>query len=260
MMVQTEKGMRKTLERKLELSAFTLRIIALLTMFCDHAAKTIFASHNVNFLLLVGRFAYPIFAYQLVEGYVHTKDLKSYIKKLLCFAVLSEIPFNLLAGDGTLFYPSAQNVLWTMLIGICVIYGMERMQRYETMSISLVVSCFFIVMCGYLAATYGRVDYAGPGILMIVLFYGSRQTKYRYWIELSGMVLINGYLLMGPFEVWKIGNREVTYSLQSAAILALIPIWLYGGKQGYHSRWFQIFCYGFYPLHMILLVMIAFAA
>lgn len=241
--------------RKVEVSAFTLRIVAMIAMFCDHAAKTILNSTDINLLLIVGRLAYPIFAYQLVEGYFHTKNLGAYVRRLCIFAVLSEIPFNLMVG-GALFYPAAQNVLWTMLIGIGVIYGIERMRRLETMSLSTMGMIFVIVLCGDFAATYGMTDYAGPGVLMIVLFYCSRCVKYRYLVELFGMVLVNGCLLIGPFEVLRIGEYEITYSLQSIAILALLPIWLYKGKQGYHSRWFQTFCYGFYPLHMMVLIWI----
>lgn len=43
---------------------------------------------------------------------------------------------------------------------------------------------------------------------------------------------------------------------QGLAILALIPIWLYRGKQGYHAKWFQYFCYAFYPLHLLVLYII----
>lgn len=242
--------------RRIELSSFQLRCIAMISMFFDHFAKVVMPNFGTGLFLVMGRLAYPIFAYLLVEGYFHTRNRKRYAQRLLGYAIFSEIPFNLLVSSKDCFYPFAQNVLWTLLIGMGVLYGLEQICETDTLY-TIVLNCM-AVMCGYMVAMYLRCDYGGPGILMIVLFYYARKTKFPYVIEFVGMILINGYLLQGPYEMLQIGEIEIMYSLQSLAIAALLPIWLYNGKLGYHSRGFQRLCYGFYPVHMIVLFMIVY--
>ncbi|MDD6201867.1 MAG: TraX family protein, partial [Lachnospiraceae bacterium] len=84
------------------ISSFTLHIIAILLMLCDHLWATVFSQYD--WLTWVGRLAYPIFAFMLVEGYFHTRNLKKYLGRLLFWAILSELPFNLMYG-GSLIYP-----------------------------------------------------------------------------------------------------------------------------------------------------------
>ena len=71
-----------------------------------------------DWLTCIGRIAFPIFAFMIVEGYFHTRDLKKYVKRIFIFALISEIPFNLALGS-RLFYPIHQNVLWMGKWRIC---------------------------------------------------------------------------------------------------------------------------------------------
>ena len=105
-----------------DISAAMLHIIAMTFMLMDHLWATLLPAQD--WLTCVGRLAFPIFAFMAVEGYFHTHSLKKYILRLLLFAVLSEIPFDLMYG-GTWFYPFHQNVIWTLLIGLSGIHLME---------------------------------------------------------------------------------------------------------------------------------------
>lgn len=143
------KPIRPAAANCIDLSAAALHIIAMALMLMDHLWATLLPAQD--WLTCAGRLTFPIFAFMTVEGYFHTRNLKRYALRLLLFALLSEVPFDLMYG-GTWFYPVHQNVIWTLL--------------------------------------------------------------------------------------------------------ALVPIWLYRGRQGCHSKPFQYACYAFYPVHMLLLVLV----
>ena len=101
------------------------------------------------------------------------------------------------------------------------------------------------------------VDYYGTGVLTIFIFYFFRGRK---WWCLAGQLLalywVNVQLLGGLLYPVHIFGMEFEICQQGLALLALLPIWLYRGRQGYHSKPFQYACYAFYPVHMLILVLI----
>ena len=107
----------------LEITSAGLHILAMALMLCDHAWATVVPGND--WLNCVGRLAFPIFAFMLVEGYFHTRSVKKYMLRMLVFALISEIPFNLMVGGGW-FYPVHQNVLWTFLIALVMIHWNEK--------------------------------------------------------------------------------------------------------------------------------------
>ena len=76
------------------MSSFVLKIIACFTMFIDHVGYLIFNGDS-SWFNYVGRLAFPIFAFQISEGYIHTHDVKKYLLRLILFAFISQIPFLL---------------------------------------------------------------------------------------------------------------------------------------------------------------------
>ena len=97
----------------LETTSMSLHIMAMIFMLCDHLWATVIPGNE--WLTCIGRIAYPLFAFMIVEGYFHTHNLKRYVGRLFLFALLSEIPFNLVMGS-RYFYPLHQNVLFTFLM------------------------------------------------------------------------------------------------------------------------------------------------
>ena len=85
------------------LNGFHLKLIAACTMFIDHMGHTLFPT--VLWLRCIGRLAFPIFCFLIAEGCVYTRDRRKYALRLLAFALLSEVPFDLMVG-GTVWYPS----------------------------------------------------------------------------------------------------------------------------------------------------------
>ena len=236
-----------------DLSAAALHILAMALMLMDHLWATLLPAQD--WLTCAGRVAFPIFAFMAVEGYFHTRSFKKYALRMLLFAVLSEIPFDLMYG-GTWFYPVHQNVIWTLLLGLMGIYLMEKARKTGKTWLYVLV-CIGITLAGAILGTLGMVDYYGAGVLTVFVFYFFRGRKWWCLLgQVLGLYWINVELLGGLMYPVELLGMELELCQQGFALLALIPIWLYRGRQGYHSKPFQYVCYGFYPAHMLLLAII----
>ena len=239
--------------KRIEISAAALHIIAMTFMLMDHLWATLLPAQD--WLTCVGRIAFPVFAFMTVEGYFHTHNLKKYMLRLLLFALLSEIPFDLMYG-GTWFYPIHQNVIWTLLMGLLGIHLMETVHKNQKRWV-YVLTAFVTVVLGMIFGTLCMVDYYGVGVLTVFVFYFFRGR--RWWCLLGQFIALywlNVELLGGLMYPVQLFEAEFEVCQQGLALLALIPIWLYRGRQGYHSKPFQYVCYAFYPVHMLVLVLI----
>lgn len=235
---------------KLETTSFSLHMMGMVFMLCDHLWGTSFVNHDV--FTCIGRLTFPIYAFLIVEGYFHTGNFRKYMKRLFLFAVLSEIPFNLMMAS-SLFFPLHQNVLWSFLISLGLIHWNEKTKEKTAWKRILVGICTLCI--AYIGGIITFVDYYNAGILMVLTFYFFRGKK---WWNYLGQLLCMWYVnfeLLGGF-VYEISLFGSTFSIarQGIALLSLIPIWLYHGKQGYHNKKFQYACYLFYPVHMLILV------
>ncbi len=236
-----------------DLSSATLHIMAMIFMLMDHLWATLFPAQE--WLTCVGRIAFPIFAFMTVEGYFHTHNFKKYLTRMFIFALLSEIPFDLMYG-GTIFYPYHQNVIWTFIVGLIGIHLIEK-AKSKNNKFMYILTCILVVLLGALIGTVGMLDYYGAGVLTIFVFYFFRGKKWWQILgQIIGMYFINIELLGGLFYPVTILGHEFEIIQQGIAMLALIPIWLYKGRQGYHNKPFQYICYAFYPVHMLVIVLI----
>ena len=242
----------ETLEKKnkIQTTSFSLHVMAMAFMLCDHLWATFMT--NQEWMTCVGRVAYPIFAFMIVEGYFHTRNLKAYVKRLFLFALLSEIPFNLVLGS-RLFYPIHQNVLFTFLIGIFLIWLNEKARKKGKLWISVLTGVGTVVL-GTVLGIVTFVDFYNGGVLMILVFYFFRGRKWWCYLgQLAAMYYINWELISGLSYELELFGEPFFFVRQGFALLALIPIWLYRGEQGYHSNGFKYFCYSFYPGHLLVL-------
>lgn len=241
----------KRLQLKQEgITSFTLHLIAIFLMTCDHLWATLL--YQYDFLTLIGRIAFPIFAFMLVEGYHHTHHIKGYIRRLFLFALISELPFNLMC-NGYWLYPFHQNVLWCFLFSIIGIHLIEKAKSKKNIGCTTLVSVLVVSICyvlGYLLMT----DYYGPGMLTVFAFYFFRGQS---WPKRVGQCLcllyINWHLLGGLIFEIPMGSFVLDFPQQAFALLALPLIWCYKGKQGYYSRSVKAFYYWFYPVHALIL-------
>ena len=225
--------------------------MAMAFMLCDHLWGTILSGND--WLTCIGRLTFPIYAFLLVEGYFHTKNLKRYVGRLTLFAVLSEIPFNLAMGS-TVFYPLHQNVLWSFLISIWLIHLNEKAKGKLWRQILVGIGT---VLLGYILGFVTFVDYYGSGILMVMVFYFFRQRKWWCFLgQFFCLAYINFELLDGFAYELRLFGETFYFARQGFAMLALIPIWLYHGKQGPHNKVLQYSYYAFYPVHLLILGLI----
>ena len=223
------------------MSSFALHIWAMLLMLCDHLQLTLLP--DLPILRCVGRLAFPLFAFMAVEGYLHTRSLKKYLLRLLMLAVISEVPFDLLVS-GSVFDPMHQNVIWTIILGLCCIRAFENISAGRKMMLSAVV-----IIASLAAAIIARVDYSSAGVLTLLAFYAFRGNTVRCRLmQLLSLAFINLVLL---------GGVELTFPYQALAVLSLPIIWLYDGSQGPHNGFIKAANYLFYPAHMLMLALLA---
>lgn len=227
-----EEGREKSMElRRPVFGRTTLKIIAILTMLCDHIAYIfVDAWENEGLYVgmrILGRVSFPIFCFVLVQGFLSTRDVKKYLARLFIFAFLSEIPFDL-AFLRIPFSYDMQNVLFTMLIGLLVLI---KMQDYEQEGNLIKKGLVLLVGCA--AAIVLNTDYSYFGVILICVFYLMRQNKklQMFW----AMLLIFIY-----------GGREVY------AVFAL-PFCYWYDPQRKEVRLPRYFFYAFYPLHLLIL-------
>ena len=237
------------------LTANMLRVIAVLFMLSDHIWATYMSFGD--WMTYIGRMAFPIFAFQIAEGFVHTKNVKKYILRLLGFAVITEIPFNLFYSSRT-FNPYHQNVLFTLLLGLFAIMLIDGLKKDKSVkNIAKTVALLLIIV---VASVIGFVDYGIHGVLMVVMFYLFRDFPFAWLAQLLGMVAINIIFFEGQVIPFEFFGKAFEIPTQGFAVFSLIPIWLYGGKKGISNKILQYGFYAFYPVHMLILYLIKYFA
>lgn len=207
------------------LSTFDLKCLALLTMTIDHIGAFIIVDQN--WLRIVGRMSFPIFCFLIVEGYLRTRNVYKYMIRLLAFAFISEVPYDLARGD-VFFNWSHQNVYFTLFFGLVCIFAMDRFRLKWQSPIIILVSC--------VSAHFSHCDYAVAGVLMIMGYY----------------IFYNNWIVKYAFE-GLINFLAFSSIIQGAAVVAFIPMSFYSGKKGPSSKIWQYFFYVYYPLHLFLI-------
>lgn len=252
-------SLHRFLEKKkhtISLSKNVLQMIAIISMLIDHIGFTLIINGKLygydyelyqNALKLesakewifwssicrhIGRISFPIFAFFIVEGFRRTSNVIKYVLRILFFALLSEIPFDLMVSN-RLVYLDAQNVLWTYLIGLLMLVSIK------ILSMDIDILHVVIVMITLVITFFLKTDYWCEGILLIFIFY-----KFRHDLVVKfGIAFI-------------ITLVESIEKYHGVACLSIILLFFYDGTKGYLDL--KRFSYMFYPLHMLILYGIVF--
>lgn len=222
------------------LSGSALKLLAVISMLCDHAAVHILRFYssctnpffrclpNLSVYSLMhgfGRIAFPIYAFLLVEGFIHTKCRNRYAVRLAAFAVISEIPWNL-EHSGTVLMISSQNVFFTLLmgfIGLCLADNILNGKSKLTSMIALAALLF----CSFFACA----DYGSAGFGFILILFFLRKDSFLQAVAGSSILTAK----------WK-------------GFLAFIPINMYNGKRGFiKTRFLKYLFYAIYPVHITII-------
>jgi hypothetical protein len=240
------------------ISGSTLKMIAVITMLIDHIgagilgrvlsaggvagitgtmAATLFAGLSYQELYQVyhvmrqiGRIAFPIYCFLLVEGFDHTRNRKKYAIRLGIFALISEIPFDL-AFRSRMLETGYQNVFFTLFIGLCTMIGVQYVLEHVRKPVLSLVAELAIMFAGMIMAEVLSTDYGALGVFCIMVFYLCRHNRL--------MQIVAGCL---AFCWWEL-----------PALLAFIPIFFYNGKRGWNIKYFF---YAFYPVHLLLIYLV----
>lgn len=233
------------------LTSDILKILAVIFMVFDHLWATIISGND--WMTYLGRLTFPIFAFQIAEGFIHTSNIKKYTLRLLVFALISEIPFNLFYG-GSWFYPYHQNVIFTLLLGLLAIIQIDKIRKDKTKK--TVIKSILLLIPISLGSFIGFPDYGFWGYLTVIMFYLFRDFPFAWALQLISMILLHIVLPEGQQIIVEIFGKTHEIAIQSFAVFALIPIWLYGGRKGKSGKAMQYGFYVFYPAHMIILYLI----
>lgn len=259
--VEKEKTGQMSLRKK-GISGSTLKIIAIVSMLIDHTGAVLLKRiliqcgwhsaawqgedalaqfYQDNLVLysfyfvmryIIGRWAFPIFCFLLVEGFCHTRSVTKYACRLGIFALLSEVPFDL-AFYGTPFFWGYQNVFFTLFIGLVVMLAFRSVTEKLNVPFVLKLPMYALTLAtGLVAADLLCTDYGARGVLSIVALYIFRKIKWQQ-------------LLAG----------SVTFLWEFPAPLGFLPAAVYNGKRGLNMKYFF---YAFYPIHLFCLYLAAY--
>jgi len=174
-----------------------LKLVGIIAMAIDHIGLLFFP--QIQLLHIIGRLAFPIFAYQISLGYIFTSNIKKYIKRLFILAVMSQIPFAFLYND-LKFRPLNLNIIFTLLLGIAVIALYEKtiLHSIKNYPKNIILSCSAL---GLLILLPDIISFATNGILNFSYgTYGVLMIFFFYLFNHSFQKLIISYLLLSFYN------------------------------------------------------------
>lgn len=228
------------------MSAFLLKFIACFTMLLCHI-PFVYPQYSIP-LVYIGKLSFPLFAFLISEGYVHTRNFKKYLTRLIVFGVISQIPAYLLFV-GKSFNGLYLNIFFTLAFGL---FGIRLYDKIKSKYISVPIIFLLAVIAELL-----KFDYGAFGVLMIVCFYIFKGSKLN--MVLVQMLLIFG-LYLKKFSYYEFSLFNLQYILFQVlfALCSLLLVLMYNGKKGKSSGKIKLMFYFFYPVHLIILALLKF--
>lgn len=238
-----------------------LKLIAIIAMLIDHIAHTIVYKLYLEAIMVngvymmgdsrpkeamkiyliymvmrsIGRLTYPIFAFMLVEGFLHTRNLKKYSFRLLIFALISEVPYNL-ANSRSIIDLGSRNIMWSLLIGLIMLYFIQNTEKYDKKKRILLTIGYILIAE---AITFVIQANAIGGVLLIAFLYIFKNKPK--WLFISGAIALS---IMALNFMW----------IQMFGLTTFVLFRYYDGTVGKGNKYLF---YIFYPAHLLVLGIIS---
>lgn len=265
------------------LSGFWIRIIALITMVIDHLAVLLVSFDLLSILSptyytmrLLGRLSFPLFAFGIVEGVIHTKNIKKYLMRLGIMSIAMTLAIVIIENGFKFYLSFADNIFLTLFLGATAITLLKRkdwMRYLSIIPIALSIFGNYTILNPYFVPQYGIY-----GVLMIVFMYVGNviahklskdqaikyNMKYEDYLTTSyhqqnvnllygAAILFINVLFYILLKIIPSLDNILLMFIQDYSIISLLIVILYNGKRGYDSKWFRIFNYLFYPMHLLII-------
>lgn len=222
------------------MNSFILKVLACIFMLIDHVGAIYFP--KLWGLRVIGRLAFPIFSFLLVEGYVKTSNLTKYGTRLFLFALISQYPFM------WAFKIRSFNIFFTLFAGLMALYVLDY-KFYEDESKNRAIKILTIIaICIFVKQVH--TDYDFYGVLMIIIF---RVFKDKGLTKLFGALVLLNFIYIMPMLKYLAYPNGFRIFMQSSSLMALVFIAFYNGKRGKKLKYAF---YAFYPVHLTILYLI----
>ena len=248
------------------MSAFTLKLIAMTTMFIDHIG---FQFMDDCFLMrFVGRLAFIIYAFLIAESYYHLREkperLRVHVGKLLILSLITEVPYDIFEHDVWVDY-STQNVVVTLALGfIALVISGVWYEKWKSNRIISILGCVSICLAAALTSYFIKSEYKFAGVLLIIMFYYYLQKADDLKLPIRFIALALLFTVYFFLYIWSRaqfgGWAEIDFAAKTlpswikGTFFAIIPLAVYNRKIGYNSKWFGGLYSVFYPLQFVILI------
>ena len=218
------------------MTSFGLKLLAMISMIFDHIGLMFMQDNEMLYssFRIVGRLAFPIFAFQLAVGYSHSKNKEKHIVRMLIFAILSQFPYWLYLQTALPGFQHLLNIGFAFSLALLGMYAIDKTNNWITKCFSLAI---VLILSSILPIDYGII-----GVLLCLSFYIFKDHKYLNLLS-SALIIV----------VKVIVEKNM---MKYAMIYALLPIYLYNGKKGLDNKFAKYLFYIFYPAHLLLFAII----
>lgn len=255
---------------KKTLSGSDLKIIAMISMLIDHIAASALSRYiganglwtefetgnSINVICviyyamrIIGRLAFPIYIFLLVEGFTYTRNRWKYLGRLVLFAFISEIPFDvalqlscIYVKNGIIIETDYQNVFFTLAIGMAALMLIDRMKQSVVEPVPRFFLTCLITVTGMAVAYFLKTDYSYEGVLAIVVTNEARIVAEKKHRNLTDSMFWCSFVL------------TIFNTIEAASFLDILFVKRYNGERGANVK---LLFYTFYPVHLLILGIIS---
>ncbi len=221
------------------MSFFQIKLLAILAMVVDHIG--LFFLPNYTFLRIIGRVSFPLFSFLIANGAHYTKNIKNYIIRILIFAFLSQVPYNL-AHNSINLENVGLNILFTFFLSLLLIFAVREAKKNTLFIFVLLAVLFFSCIL--------NIDYRFYGVILPLLFYLTFNDKKKMILSFFILAFLASFFSGIEGDRLNFSKVDLGYIF---GLFSLAFILSYNHKVGLKAKYLF---YVFYPLHFLAIYFI----